>query len=57
MIAGMLLTWHNLHYYQEIMAGMRDAIREGRFAEWEAGFHAGRAEGDIEPMSGGSENR
>jgi queuine tRNA-ribosyltransferase len=50
MIAGMLLTWHNLHYYQEIMAGMRSAIAEGRFAAWEAEFHAGRAEGDIAPL-------
>jgi queuine tRNA-ribosyltransferase len=49
-IASMLLTWHNLHYYQEIMAGMRSAIAEGRFAEWEADFHAVRAEGDIEPL-------
>lgn len=51
MIAGMLLTWHNLHYFQEIMEGMRGAIREGRFAAWEAGFHALRAEGDVEPLS------
>ena len=50
MISGMLLTWHNLHYYQEIMQGMRDAIAEGRFAAWEAAFHAQRAEGDIEPV-------
>jgi queuine tRNA-ribosyltransferase len=50
MIAGMLLTWHNLHYFQEIMEAMRDAIREGRFEAWEAGFHAGRAKGDIEPV-------
>ncbi|MGX0877377.1 queuine tRNA-ribosyltransferase [Roseovarius sp. MBR-154] len=50
MISGMLLTWHNLHYYQEIMAGMRAAISEGRFAQWEAAFHALRAEGDIEPV-------
>ncbi|MET4126885.1 tRNA guanosine(34) transglycosylase Tgt [Roseovarius sp. MBR-6] len=50
MIAGMLLTWHNLHYYQDIMAGMRAAIAEGRFAAWEAEFHAGRAEGDIAPL-------
>ena len=50
MIAGMLLTWHNLHYYQEIMAGMRDAIAAGRFAAWEAAFHAGRAEGDVERL-------
>ncbi len=50
MISGMLLTWHNLHYYQEIMAGMRGAIAEGRFDAWEAEFHAGRAEGDIPPL-------
>jgi queuine tRNA-ribosyltransferase len=50
MISGMLLTWHNLHYYQEIMASMRGAIAEGRFDAWEAEFHAGRAEGDIPPL-------
>ncbi|WP_420858753.1 tRNA guanosine(34) transglycosylase Tgt [Marivivens marinus] len=50
MISGMLLTWHNLHYFQEIMQGMREAIAEGRFAAWEAAFHAQRAEGDIEPV-------
>jgi hypothetical protein len=31
-IASMLLTWHNLHYYQELMAGLRAAIAEDRFA-------------------------
>ncbi|WP_300443253.1 tRNA guanosine(34) transglycosylase Tgt [uncultured Mameliella sp.] len=50
MISGMLLTWHNLHYYQELMQGMRDAIEAGDFAGFEADFHAGRAEGDIEPL-------
>ena len=50
MISGMLLTWHNLHYFQEIMAGMRAAIPDGRFAAWEDDFHATRAEGDIEPL-------
>ena len=50
MIAGMLLSWHNLHYYQELMAGMRAAIVEGRFEAWEAGFQAARAEGDIAPL-------
>ncbi|MCE8524410.1 tRNA guanosine(34) transglycosylase Tgt [Ruegeria pomeroyi] len=49
-ISSMLLTWHNLHYYQEIMVGMRDAIAAGTFAAWEADFHAGRAQGDIEPL-------
>ena len=50
MIGGMLLTWHNLHYYQDLMAGMRDAIAAGSFAEWCRDFHAMRAEGDIEPL-------
>ncbi len=50
MISGMLLTWHNLHYFQDIMQGMRDAIAAGSFASWEADFHAGRAQGDIEPL-------
>ncbi len=50
MISGMLLTWHNLHYFQEIMAGMRDAITDGGFDAWEAEFHANRALGDIAPL-------
>ena len=50
MISGMLLTWHNLHYFQEIMAGMRDAIADGDFDGWERHFHAQRACGDVEPF-------
>ncbi|MCA0939929.1 tRNA guanosine(34) transglycosylase Tgt [Salipiger pacificus] len=50
MISGMLLTWHNLHYYQELMQGMRDAIASGTFAAFEEQFHAQRAEGDIPPL-------
>lgn len=50
MISGMLLTWHNLTYFQDIMQGMRDAIEAGTFAAWEADFHAGRAQGDIDPL-------
>ncbi|NOD87236.1 MULTISPECIES: tRNA guanosine(34) transglycosylase Tgt [unclassified Ruegeria] len=50
MISGMLLTWHNLHYFQEIMQGMRDAIAAGTFDVWQAKFHAQRAQGDIEPL-------
>ncbi len=50
MISGMLLTWHNLHYYQELMAQMRAAIEIGQFEAFERGFHALRAEGDIEPL-------
>jgi queuine tRNA-ribosyltransferase len=46
----MLLTWHNLHYYQKLMSDMRDAIAKDRFAEFEQDFHAKRAMGDIEPL-------
>jgi queuine tRNA-ribosyltransferase len=49
-ISSMLLTWHNLHYFQEIMSGMRDAISQGRFADWEAEFHRQRSMGDVEPL-------
>ncbi|WP_297539359.1 tRNA guanosine(34) transglycosylase Tgt [Roseovarius sp.] len=49
-ISSMLLTWHNLHHFQQIMGEMRAAIAEARFDAWEAAFHAGRAEGDIEPL-------
>ncbi|UWQ80617.1 tRNA guanosine(34) transglycosylase Tgt [Leisingera sp. S132] len=50
MISGMLLTWHNLHYFQEIMAGMRGAIAAGTFEAWQKDFHDTRAQGDIERL-------
>jgi len=50
MISGMLLTWHNLQYYQDLMSGMRAAIAQQEFAVFEAKFHAERAEGDIEQI-------
>ncbi|HMO07457.1 MAG TPA: tRNA guanosine(34) transglycosylase Tgt [Paracoccaceae bacterium] len=49
-IGSMLLTWHNLHYYQDLMAGLRRAIAEGRLAAFVAAFHAMRAEGDVPPL-------
>ena len=49
-IGSMLLTWHNLHYYQVLMQGLRDAIAAGGLAGFVAGFHARRAEGDVEPV-------
>jgi queuine tRNA-ribosyltransferase len=47
-IGSMLLTWHNLHYYQELMAGLRDAIATGSLPAQVAGFHALRSQGDID---------
>ena len=46
----MLLSWHNLHYYQDLMADIRRAIEAGTFADYEANFHAMQAMGDIEPL-------
>ena len=46
----MLLSWHNIQYYQDLMAGMRAAIEAGTFAQFEADFHAEQALGDIEPI-------
>ena len=49
-IGSMLLTWHNLHYYGEVMAGLRGAIAEGRLGAWVAAFEAMQAAGDVEPL-------
>jgi queuine tRNA-ribosyltransferase len=49
-ISSMLLTWHNLHYFQELMQGLRGAIAAGNLAGFVAQFHALRAQGDIEPL-------
>ena len=35
-LGGMLLTWNNLSYYQDLMSGIRKAIEEGRFADFMA---------------------
>jgi queuine tRNA-ribosyltransferase len=48
-LGAMLLTWHNLYYYQDLMARMRRAIGEGRFRAFAAEFAAEQANGDIEP--------
>ncbi len=37
-LGAMLMTQHNLHYYQMLMAGMRGAIAEGRFAAFASDF-------------------
>ena len=49
-ISSMLMTWHNLHYFQELMSGLRGAIAAGRLDAFVADFHARRAEGDIPPL-------
>jgi queuine tRNA-ribosyltransferase len=38
MLGAMLMTEHNLLFYQALMQAMRDAITEGRFADFASGF-------------------
>ena len=45
MLAGMLLTTHNLHYYQNLMAALRQAIETGTLDAFAANFDAEQAEG------------
>ncbi len=41
MLGPMLLTWHNIQYYQDLMRRLRNAILEGRFAAEAAAIAAG----------------
>lgn len=40
MLAGMLLTAHNLYYYQSLMSNIRTAIEAGSLAEFAMEYHA-----------------
>ncbi|WP_281017846.1 MULTISPECIES: tRNA guanosine(34) transglycosylase Tgt [unclassified Minwuia] len=48
-LAAMLLTWHNLTYYQTLMQQMRTAILAGRMDNMAAAFSEEQAMGDIPP--------
>lgn len=49
-IASMLLTWHNLRYYQRLMSGLRDAIAAQKLTAFVTTFTEQRQVGDIEPL-------
>lgn len=42
-LGSILLTWHNLHYYQALVSEMRVAIQSNRFKAFQAKFEADRA--------------
>ncbi len=42
----MLLTWHNLAYYQDLMAGLRKAIADGRLDDYVGEVKEGWARGE-----------
>jgi queuine tRNA-ribosyltransferase len=50
MLGPILLTTHNLHYYQELMRDIRGAIEQGRLDGFAVEFRAQQAQGDIEPL-------
>lgn len=49
-LAVMLLTWHNIRYYQRLMQGLRNAIANDTLSEFCAEFYANQAKGDIEEI-------
>ncbi|GCA51923.1 tRNA guanosine(34) transglycosylase Tgt [Sinorhizobium meliloti] len=49
-LGGMLLSWSNLAYYQELMAGIRKAIEEGRYTDFMAETMEGWQRGDLPPV-------
>ena len=57
MLGPMLLTWHNLRYYQDLMTGLRAAIEAGTLAEHVAALETALAGADIpptpDPLAGG----
>ena len=38
LLGWVLVTWHNLHFYQQLMGAMREAIEAGRFEDFAARF-------------------
>ncbi len=49
-LGAMLLTWHNLHFYQDVMRGLRGAIEAGTLDDWSVSFGEQQAKGDIDPL-------
>ncbi|WND02261.1 tRNA guanosine(34) transglycosylase Tgt [Temperatibacter marinus] len=50
MLGSILLTWHNLAFYQDLMTGLREAIGQKRLKEHAEQFRADYARGDIDPL-------
>ena len=50
LLAGTLLSEINIAYYQTLMAGMREAIAAGRFADFRHSVQEGWRRGDLPPL-------
>ncbi|MFA5040376.1 MAG: tRNA guanosine(34) transglycosylase Tgt [Bdellovibrionales bacterium] len=50
MLGPILLTTHNLQYYQSLMQGLRQAIETKTLGAFTASFYEEQARGDIDPL-------
>lgn len=50
-LGGMLLSWNNIAYYQDVMADARAAIEAGAYENYLAACQEGWAKGDLAPLS------
>lgn len=46
----MLLTWHNVRYYERLMQGLRNAIKNDTLSQFADEFYENQAKGDIEEL-------
>ncbi|MBR1841343.1 MAG: tRNA guanosine(34) transglycosylase Tgt [Alphaproteobacteria bacterium] len=46
----MLLTWHNVCYYERLMQGLRNAIKNDTLEQYVEDFYACQKQGDIEEL-------
>ena len=46
----MLLSWHNVRYYERLMQGLRDAIKSDTLERFVAEFYENQRRGDIEEL-------
>ena len=49
-LAVMLLTWHNIAYYERLMKGLREAISNDTLETFVEDFYKNQAKGDIEEL-------
>lgn len=49
-LSVMLLTWHNVRYYQRLMQSLRDAVEKGNLSDFVQEFQYKQSLGDIEEL-------
>ncbi len=49
-LAVMLLSWHNIRYYERLMQGIRKSLADGTFDEFVKDFYEKQKQGDIEEL-------